>query len=122
MDRLRLKNKQRARRKLHVRKRVFGTADKPRLTVSRSLKHVWAQIIDDAAGRTLVGAGSGDRDLRDSVDKGGNVAAAAKIGAVLGERARVKGIERVAFDRNGYKYHGRVKALADAVRKAGLKL
>jgi large subunit ribosomal protein L18 len=121
MDAARLKHRQRARRKLGVRKRVFGTADRPRLTVSRSLKHISGQIIDDATGRTLVWAGTGDCDLRESVDKGGNVAAASKIGAVLSERARAKGIERVAFDRNGYKYHGRVKALAEAARKAGLE-
>jgi len=121
MDRLRLKRKRRARRKLGIRKRVIGTADRPRLTVSRSLKHIWGQIIDDTAGRTLVWAGSRDCDVRELVDKGGNVAAASKIGAVISERARAKGIERVAFDRNGYKYHGRVKAFAEAARKAGLK-
>jgi len=121
MDRIRQKIVRRKRRRQHVRKRVLGTPQRPRLTVFRSLKNVYAQIIDDTTGRTLVSASSRDRDLRESVGSGSNVAAASKVGAALGERARSKGVEMVAFDRNGYRYHGRVKALADAAREAGLK-
>jgi large subunit ribosomal protein L18 len=121
MDRLRLKNKRRIRRKAHVRKRVFGTPERPRLTVRRSLKNIYAQIVDDTTGRTLIWIGSRDRDVRDEVGYGGNIAAASKLGAALGERAKAAGIVTVAFDRNGYRYHGRIKALADAAREAGLK-
>ena len=121
MDRIRQKIIRRKRRRQHVRKRVFGAPQRPRLTVFRSLKNVYAQIIDDTTGRTLASASSRDKELRESVAPGSNAAAASKVGAVLGERARSKGVEAVAFDRNGYRYHGRVKALADAARKAGLK-
>jgi len=116
-----LKTERRRRRKRRVRGRVFGTPERPRLTVFRSLKHIYAQVIDDQAGVTLVSAGSTDRDFRAQAAHGGNRAMAAAIGKILGEKARAKGIERVAFDRNGYRYHGRVKALADAAREAGLK-
>ena len=121
MDRIRQKVIRRKRRRQHVRKRVLGTPQHPRLTVFRSLKNVYAQIIDDTTGRTLASASSRDKELRESVAPGSNAAAASKVGAVLGERARSKGVETVAFDRNGYRYHGRVKALAEAARKAGLK-
>jgi len=110
------------RRQIHrrVRQRVTGTEARPRLTVFRSLKHVYAQIIDDAQGRTLASASSLDKEVRQQLRYGGNVAAAKVVGAVLGERARQAGVTRVVFDRGGYKYHGRIKALADAARKAGL--
>nr|AKQ01676.1 50S ribosomal protein L18, large subunit ribosomal protein L18 [uncultured Acidobacteria bacterium Rifle_16ft_4_minimus_23617] len=110
------------RRQIHrrVRQRVAGTEGRPRLSVSRSLKHIYTQIIDDAQGRTLVSASSRDKEVRQQLRYGGNVAAAKVVGTVLGERARQAGITRVVFDRGGYKYHGRIKALADAVRKAGL--
>ncbi|HUW84648.1 MAG TPA: 50S ribosomal protein L18 [Phycisphaerae bacterium] len=121
MDRVRQKIVRRKRRRQQVRKRVFGTPQRPRLTVFRSLKNIYAQIIDDTAGRTLVSVSSRDKDLRESVGGGSNAAAASKVGAALGERARSSGVEAVAFDRNGYRYHGRVKALADAAREAGLK-
>ena len=121
MDRIRQKIVRRKRRRRHVRKRVFGTPQRPRLTVFRSLKNIYAQIIDDTTGRTLASASSRDKDLRVSVEGGSNAAGASKVGAALAERARSGGVEAVAFDRNGYRYHGRVKALADAARKAGLK-
>jgi len=121
MDRIRQKIVRRKRRRRHVRKRVSGTLQRPRLTVFRSLKNIYAQIIDDSTGRTLASASSRDKDLRESVGGGSNAAAASKVGAALGERARSSGVEAVAFDRNGYRYHGRVKALADAAREAGLK-
>jgi large subunit ribosomal protein L18 len=111
------------RRQIHrrVRQRVAGTEVRPRLSVFRSLKHIYAQIIDDVQGRTLASASSRDKEVRQQLRYGGNVAAAKVVGTVLGERARQAGITRVVFDRGGYKYHGRIKALADAARKAGLE-
>ncbi len=111
------------RRQIHrrVRQRVAGTEARPRLSVFRSLKHIYAQIIDDVQGRTLASASSRDKEVRQQLRYGGNVAAAKVVGTVLGERARQAGITRVVFDRGGYKYHGRIKALADAARKAGLE-
>ncbi|MEE8200266.1 MAG: 50S ribosomal protein L18 [Candidatus Acidoferrales bacterium] len=105
----------------HVRLRVVGTPERPRLSVFRSHKHIYAQIIDDSTGRTLVGVSSRDKHLRGQLPYGGNVAAAQVIGKALGERARQAGIVRVVFDRGGYRYHGRVKALAGAAREAGLE-
>jgi len=116
-----VKQVRRARRKRRVRKGVFGTAEKPRLTVFRSLKNIYAQIIDDARGVTLCSANTRARELRDSIAYGGNIDAAREIGRVLAERARMAGIAAVCFDRNGYKYHGRVKALAQAARDGGLR-
>jgi len=111
------------RRQIHrrVRQRVAGTEARPRLSVLRSLKHIYAQIIDDVQGRTLASASSRDKEVRQQLRYGGNVAAAKVVGTVLGERARQAGVTRVVFDRGGYKYHGRIKALADAARKAGLE-
>lgn len=115
------RNAHRLRIHRRVRRRVAGTADRPRLAVFRSLKHIYAQVIDDRTGRTLVSASTLDRQLRQQVRNGGNVAAAKIVGRVVAERARAAGIERVVFDRGGYKYHGRVQALADAAREAGLQ-
>jgi large subunit ribosomal protein L18 len=113
-------NKNEVRLRIHkrIRARVSGSAERPRLAVYRSLKHIYAQIIDDRAGRTLVAASSNDKDSKVS---GGNLAGAKDIGRAIGERAKEKGITRVVFDRGGYLYHGRVKALADAAREAGLE-
>lgn len=111
----------RSRRKRGIRKRVRGTSGQPRLTVFRSLKHIYAQIIDDDLGVTLCQASTRDKDLRDQIQAGGNVAAAKIVGAVLAERAKAKSIEEVCFDRNGYRFGGRMKGLADAAREAGLK-
>jgi large subunit ribosomal protein L18 len=116
------KIEQRTRRRMRVRKKVFGTPERPRLSVFRSLKHIYAQLIDDVAGHTLVEASTRDRDFPDRPAYAGNKAAAAQVGRLLAERARARGISQAAFDRNGYKFHGRVKALAEAVREAGLKL
>ncbi len=121
MDRTRRKFKRRQRRVRRVRSKVFGTPERPRLAVSRSLKNVYAQLIDDVAGCTLCHASSRDRELRDSIGYGGNKAAATAVGTALAQRARLKGITQVAFDRRGYKFHGRVKALAEAARETGLK-
>lgn len=120
MNAIREKAVRRERRKKRIRKVVYGTPERPRLTVFRSLKHIYAQLIDDTAGRTLVAADTRSKELREG--GGGNVAAAKRVGALLGQRAVMKGIRAAAFDRNGYKYHGRVKALADAAREAGLKI
>jgi len=111
------------RRVIHrrVRQRVAGEPARPRVSVFRSAKHIYAQVIDDAEGRTLVSVSSLDKQLRAQVRYGGNVAAAKAVGRALAERARAAGITRVVFDRGGYQYHGRVKALADAAREAGLE-
>jgi large subunit ribosomal protein L18 len=111
----------RRRRKLRVRRRVLGTPERPRLTVFRSNKNIYAQIIDDLAGRTLVSASSMDKSPHGRLDYGGNKAAAVAVGTQLAQKARQAGIMKVVFDRNGYAYHGRVKELADAARKGGLK-
>ncbi len=121
MDQNRFKTRRRVRRKRRVRKRVSGTADCPRLTVFRSHKNIAAQLIDDDRGVTLCQASSLNKDIASSLGYGGNVEAAKQIGLALATRAKDKGIAAVVFDRNGYKYHGRVKTLADAVREGGLK-
>ena len=115
-----LKRIRRRRRKLRVRKRIFGTLERPRLTVFRSSKNIAVQLVDDVTGVTLCQAGSLNKELRDQITYGGNIAAAKAIGTVVAERAKEKGITQVAFDRNGYRYHGRIKALADAAREGGL--
>ena len=103
-----------------MRKRAFGTPEKPRLSVFRSHKNIFAQLINDVDGRTLAQAGSMNKDLCGEIGYGGNAQAASRVGEMLAQRAVVQGIKRVVFDRNGYRYHGRVKALAEAARKAGL--
>ena len=112
----------RRRRHARVRKRVHGTADRPRLCVFRSLSHIYAQVIDDEAGHTLVTASDLEQEARSSADGAGKISRAALVGKLVGERAVSKGIKEVVFDRGGYKYHGRVKAVGEAARKAGLKL
>jgi large subunit ribosomal protein L18 len=115
-------SKNAARRQVHerIRKKVQGTAERPRLNVYRSLNHIYVQLVDDLKGATLVSASSaiGKKGQRKT---GGNVASAKEIGKAIAERARAKGITKVVFDRGGYIYHGRVKALADAAREAGLQ-
>lgn len=113
--------KRRLRRKSGIRKRVVGTAGRPRLTVYRSHQHIYAQLIDDERGVTLCSASTRDKGLRERVGYGGNTNAAKVVGTALAEAARAKSIVQVAFDRNGYRYHGRLKGLADAAREAGLK-
>ncbi|QIA28036.1 50S ribosomal protein L18 [Thermaerobacter sp. PB12/4term] len=111
----------RDRRHRRVRKKVLGTAERPRLNVFRSLKHIYAQVIDDEAGVTLVAASTVEPELREAVGGyGGNVEAAKVVGRAIAQRALARGITKVVFDRGGYKYHGRVKALAEAAREAGL--
>ena len=108
----------RARRHRRVRARVIGTAARPRLNVFRSLNHIYAQVIDDSQGHTLAAAGSLEGDLRDQT--GTKTEQAKAVGRLVAERARAAGITQVVFDRGGWKYHGRIKALADAAREAGL--
>jgi large subunit ribosomal protein L18 len=115
------RNAHRQRIHLRVRTRVAGSPDRPRLCVYRSLNHIYAQVIDDGTGRTLAAASSLDQETRKQLKGGGNVAAAKVVGKEIAGRARAAGIEHVVFDRGGYMYHGRIKALADAAREAGLK-
>jgi large subunit ribosomal protein L18 len=110
----------RKRRHIRVRKKIFGTQERPRLNVYKSLKHIYAQIINDEEGTTLVAASTLDPAIKDSVT-GCNVESARKVGELIARRALEKGIKKVAFDRGGYLYHGRVKALAEAAREAGLE-
>jgi len=120
---LQMVSKNAARRRIHVRirARASGRAQMPRLNVFRSLKHIYAQVIDDATGHTVVAASTRDAEVRKTLKSGGNVSAAKVVGQVLAQRAIAAGIPGVVFDRGGYAYHGRVKALADAARAAGLK-
>ena len=111
----------RFRRHRRVRRKVFGTTECPRLSVFRSLKHIYAQIIDDENGITLVAKSTPSPDVREAISGGNNVETAKIVGKAIGEAALEKKIERVVFDRGGYLYHGKIKALADAAREAGLK-
>lgn len=104
-----------------IRKKLAGTGERPRLAVFRSNKHIYAQLIDDSRGVTLVSAGSTESDARKSLATGSNVAAAKEVGRLIAERAKEKGLDAVLFDRGGYIYHGRVRALAESAREAGLK-
>jgi large subunit ribosomal protein L18 len=101
-----------------IRRKVQGSAERPRLTIYRSLNHIYAQIIDDGEGKTITSASTTEKDLRGAT--GGNIEAARRVGRAIAERAAAMGINQVVFDRGGYRYHGRVKALADAAREAGL--
>ena len=109
----------RKRRHHRVRKKVFGEPSRPRLSVFRSARHITAQVIDDRTGRTLAAASTVEKDLRSA--NGGNKDAATKVGRLLAERAKAAGVDKVVFDRGGFGYHGRVAALADAAREAGLE-
>jgi len=117
--------KKEIRNRIHmrIRRKLRGTAERPRLAVFRSVAHIYAQVIDDSEGKTLVSASSVDKGAKDkdAKTKGGNVAGAKAIGKLVADRAKEKGIKSVVFDRGGYQYHGRVKALADAARAAGLE-
>ena len=112
--------RQRQRRQFRVRKHTLGSVTRPRLTVFRSHKHMYAQVIDDTVGRTLAAASTADKDLLGELKYGGNKTAAQTIGKAIAERALAAGIKQVAFDRGSCQYHGRVAALADAAREAGL--
>ena len=119
MDKSTERSYRRERRKKGMRKTMSGTPSRPRLTVFRSLQHIYAQLVDDLAGRTLASASS--LDVTGVSRKGGNVTAAKEIGKALAERARKAGVSAVVFDRNGFRFHGRVKAVADGAREGGLQ-
>jgi large subunit ribosomal protein L18 len=121
MDHQKAKHRQQLRRRRHVRRRIVGTPERPRLSVFRSSKHIYAQLIDDLTGVTLAAASSTIKEVRGASPYGGNIKAAAVVGKRLAEAAKEKGIGAAAFDRGHYRYHGRVKALADAAREGGLK-
>ena len=113
------KNDVRVRIHKRIRHRVRGTEERPRLAVFRSLKHIYAQVIDDRRGQTLAAASSGEKKA--AIGSGGNLAGAKQVGKLIAERAQANGIKKVVFDRGGYLYHGRIKALADAAREGGLE-
>lgn len=115
------RNQQRIRRHVRVRKDIYGTPQKPRLNVYRSLAHIYAQVIDDFGGQTLAAASSLEAEIRDQANGMSKTNQAAKVGELVAQRAASAGIKQVVFDRGGYKYHGRVKALAEAARQAGLE-
>jgi large subunit ribosomal protein L18 len=119
MKRLKTSHAARLRRHQRVRKKVEGSPERPRLSVYRSLSHIYAQVIDDRAGRTLISAS--DLEAAARANGKGKIESAKRVGSILAERAKEQGITTVVFDRGGYRYHGRVKALAEAVREAGLK-
>jgi large subunit ribosomal protein L18 len=121
MNPQKLKQMRRLRRRRHVRRKIVGTVERPRLSVFRSSKHIYAQLIDDLNGRTLAAASSNSPALRKEVPYGGNVKAAQLVGQRLAEIAKERGITKAAFDRGHYRYHGRVKALAEAARAGGLQ-
>ena len=118
MARYKTKQEKRQVRRYRIRKKVVGAAERPRISVYRSLNHIYAQLIDDERAVTIASASTVEKDLRGGT--GGNIEAARRVGKAIAERAREKGVEQVVFDRGGFRYHGRVKALADAAREAGL--
>lgn len=111
----------RERRKLRIRRRISGTAERPRLTVFRSAKHIYAQVIDDVAGKTLAHVSTLSAEVKKGIGESDKSGAAKSVGASLAKALLAKGVDKVVFDRNGYLFHGRIKALADAAREAGLK-
>jgi large subunit ribosomal protein L18 len=116
-----IKNKLRLKRKVSIRKKIFGTPERPRMSVFKSHKNIYVQIIDDTEGKTLVSASTLDKDVRSEIPYGGNKEAAKKIGEYIAKKAKEKNITKVVFDRNGFRYHGRIKELADAARANGLE-
>lgn len=118
---LKKKRKARTRRHKRVRKKIFGTPERLRLCVFRSLRHIYAQLIDDTKGDTMLAVSTLSPEIKGEIKYGGNIEAARKVGLLLARKAKEKGIEKVVFDRAGYRYHGRVKALAEAAREGGLK-
>lgn len=119
-DQVKIKRIARQRKHSRIRTKVFGTDARPRVCVYRSLKHIYAQAINDQTGLTLVSCSTMDPDVRAQITYGGNIAAAKIAGKVLGERLKEKGIKQAVFDRGGFKYHGRIKQLADAIRESGI--
>lgn len=115
------KNKARLKRHLRVRKKINGSTQRPRLSVFRSSKHIYAQLIDDVQGVTIASASTLDKELVEGIGNGGSIEAARKVGELIANRAKSKGVDKVVFDRSGYLYHGRIQALADAAREGGLE-
>ena len=111
----------REKRKARIRRKLSGTGERPRLTVYKSLKHMYAQLVDDTTGKTLVSVSTGSKALKNEVKEDDKTAAAKRVGTAIAQAAQTKGIKRVVFDRNGFDYHGRVEAVAAAAREAGLK-
>lgn len=120
MGSLNAKKKAHLKRKTRIRKRIFGSSERPRMTVFRSARHIYVQVIDDSDGKTLVSAASTEKPVREHTDFENKIALANYIGKVIAKRALEKGISKVVFDRNGFLYHGRVKAVSDGAREAGL--
>jgi len=118
MNRMTIKRVRRSRRKQGIRKEILGVPERPRLSVFRSLNHVYAQVIDDLTGKTLASASTRDKGFS---DKGAKLSEATAVGKLVAQRAKDKGVSKVVFDRNGYLYHGRIKALADGAREGGLQ-
>ena len=121
MGRIEDKKRTRQARRKRIRGRIHGTSEKPRLSVFKSARHIYAQIVDDELGSVLASASTMDQQIRESLKTGGNMDAAREVGKLLADRAVSKKVEKVAFDRGGFKFHGRVKALAEAAREGGLK-
>ena len=121
MNQREIVQKRRLRRQRHVRKRLHGTVERPRLAIFRSSKHIYAQVVNDDTGTTLASASTLDPAVKADLSYGGNKAAASIVGKLVAERAKQAGIDKICFDRRSYKYHGRVQALADAAREAGLQ-
>jgi len=115
------KNRKHLKRKKRIRKKIAGTAERPRLTVYRSLNHIYAQLVDDAQGRTVLGVSTRSKELQGKLKTADTIAAAQQVGRLVAEKALALKVERVVFDRNGYLYPGRIKALAEAAREKGLK-
>ena len=120
MGSLYLRKKQRLKRKKRIRKKIFGTTERLRLSVFRSSRHIYAQLIDDTCGKTIVAASSMEKELRKSFTSEKKIVVANMVGKLIGERAKEKGIKHVVFDRNGFLYHGRVKAVSEGAREVGL--
>lgn len=114
------KEERRRRRHKRIRKKIFGTSERPRLCVYKSLRHIYAQLIDDESQRVITGVSTLTPGIREKIRYGGNVEAAKLVGKAIAEKAKLLGITKVVFDRNGFKYHGRIKALADSARETGL--
>ena len=121
MGTLNLRAQARLKRKKRIRKKLIGTENRPRLCVFRSAKHIYAQLVDDSVGRTLVAASSMEKDVRQAPETTNKIAVANTVGKIIGQRALEKGVKQVVFDRNGFLYHGRIKAVSEGAREAGLK-
>jgi len=121
MGTMNLRTQARLKRKKRIRKKMVGTGNRPRLCVFRSTKHIYAQVIDDSLGQTLAAASSMEKAVRENSESKNKVTAASTVGKIIGQRALEKGVKKIVFDRNGFLYHGRIKAVSDGAREAGLK-